>query len=222
MKRRIKLLVIAFISILIILTAVTFGFYYYDKVIIGNVDIGEIVNSSVTYTFNDDVVEDGDPGYNAIENVITCFASKKTSMDTEDYPQLCDLHATLNIETEISIRVRIKLDDTWIDHKILYSGGEKSEYDKRPFDNEDGSTPFTFDENWTYDDKTGYLYYNGVLKKGTHSIDFLVNDEVSEDMKYYFTYPTVAASYRQSKHCEFKVYVEAVQASRAYAVWGIK
>ena len=31
MKRRIKLLVIAFISILIILTAVTFGFYYYDS-----------------------------------------------------------------------------------------------------------------------------------------------------------------------------------------------
>lgn len=221
MKRRVNLLLIAFIGIFIILSAVTFGFYYYDKVILGNVDVGEIVDAKVIYSFNGVDVVEGDDGYNHEEQMIITYASKKTSLDTENYPQLCDLHATLDIETEISIRVRIKINDAWINHKIFYSGGEKSEYDFRPLDNADGSTPFKFDSDWTYDEKTGYLYYNSVLKAGSYSIDFLINDEVSDELKYYFTYTTAAVSYRESKHCELQVSVEAVQASRAKAVWGI-
>lgn len=222
MNRKIKLLLFAFAGLIVILAAISFGFYYYDKVILGSVDLAEIVDAKITYSFNGDEVVEGDDGYNASEHMITTYASKKTSMDTEEYPQLCDLHATLDIETEISIRIRVRINDAWINHKIFYAGGDKSEYTNRPLDNEDGSTPFTFDTNWTYDEKTGYLYYNEVLKAGSYSLDFLVNDEVNEDMKYYFTYTTAAVSYRESKHCELQITVEAVQASRAYAVWGVK
>lgn len=231
MNRKIRLLLIALLSLVVISGVSTFAYFYFERRLEGNVDIGKITNTSVRYYYNDENGNNVDfvnneKGYDATKETLTCYASIATIDDTEGYLQLCDIYASVHVEAEISVRVRVKIEDAWCDNKIFYSDGRRTTSyniipDVSDFKNTNGiivdNGPFIFGDNWTKKDD-GYVYYD-LIVKGENDIDFIVNG--SNQLDYYYMYDRSSVAYRSIMFTEIKIIIEVVQANRAHELWGI-
>lgn len=80
------------------------------------------------------------------------------------------------------------------------------------------SSPFDVqNENWVYDDKTGYIYYKVVSAASSegHTISFEINEN------YTYVSDNDVFGYREAILVEVGFNIDIVQANRAKAKWGI-
>ena len=230
MKKRVNLLLIIFLSTVIVFSATTFGYFLFQRNINGNVDIGKVTSVEVIHYYQNNgvntIINPNEKGYNEEKQTLTCYASRSTIDDTEGYLELSDLYTKIKVNSQISVRVRAKIEDTWIDNRIFYSDGHRfTIYNDVPtvdrFRDTDNiivsSGPFKYANNWTVG-SDGYLYYDLVIK-GENELDLIVNGD--NLLAYYYIYDRSFVAYRSVMMVEFKVIVEVVQANRAKELWGI-
>lgn len=183
-----------------------------DDLTPSDVSVGKIHNPQVKMA---QYIEDSEPvsigeGFPGFEvDMITCFASRKTSSNPEEYISFSDLIISLQYSAEIMTRIRVKIKDTWISQKLYSSGKIIS-----TVINKDTEDHFNFAANWKYNETTSYAYYeNDIAPSDTISLACLNNNGYVYDID-------TGLGYRETIIVKLKFEIEIVQANRALEVWG--
>lgn len=226
MKKRIFLICSALLTILGIGGAI---YAYYTTIrkvdIDANVGHIDVSDDALVLSYQSDNnflnVDVNTPGF--VDNTLTCYASKIRSYDTLGYVEFSKLKSTINYNSNINTKIRIKIQDVWISNKVYSTGREinniiaKQQVDE---DSQNTIIPFTFSADWEYDLSSGYAYYKKTVKKGSSiSLDFIENYNASN--AYY--YPSISGSgFHETILVQLSFKIDIVQANRAYSVWGVK
>lgn len=190
-----------------------FALYTSQKDIIGTVKSGAITNIAINmseYNAGGDIAVDSSTvGYDA--GVLTCYATKRTSDNTADYMQLCNLKATVGYSATLNTRLRVKIQEVWISEKVYAN----NKIVPTIISKKSNTNYFVFEENWTYDESTGYAYYSEMISKSDSiSVPFITNGS------FYYT-TTSGIGYRETIYIQVQFQIETVQSNRAKKVWGV-
>lgn len=217
MKRRIIALIMTVSMLsLIIVGATVYGAFRLSKTITDNgyLTAGTIGTPAYTLNYYDSVlgtqtITEDTPGYD--NGVLTCYASQKMAYNTLEYIQLNQLQTSVSYSSEISTRLRIKIQDSWKSVKIYTNETTRVEPIRKYVDEH-----FVFATGWVYDATDGYAYYQNLIlpNAAVDGINCLTNSSYVLGLES-------GIGYRETIYIELQFQVEVVQANRASAVWGV-
>lgn len=214
-----KLIIISLITIVLILASTTvFAFYQLNRSIKANGSYGKINSCSIDlYELTNrgsldnesalySKIEDAREGYS--DGVLYCYASERKSYNQEDYVEVRNLKAVVNIDTQIDTYIRVKIKDSWSSYRIYNSGTKKNEIIPKQ------SQAFELDSlKWYYDESSGYAYYKQIVN-GQLPITMF-------DYSNYLYQLKSSSTYRETIFVSVSFAAEAVQANRIESVFGV-
>lgn len=232
MRRKKILLVYAIVSLFIVLSTTVFGAFEMIRTIsnsnvnVGNISLEDPIVSywdSANGTYTQITAENPITGYS--NGVLSTYATSKKETDTEGYIQLNQVGVTVAFKSDISVRLRVKIQDEWISRKVYNSGTIKTSIITKDWKSSaDFVSPFSFavsgsTELWDYDVTTGYAYYNGIIAGDTTGTtitkEFLVHNT------YVYETSSTIIGYRETILVTLAFQIDLVQANRAEKVWGV-
>ncbi len=212
-----KIIISCFIFVALVVCGLTVhGAFTRNKNINGQGKSGKILDSEIELvTYNRDtkkysLIDENTAGYQ--NGVLICYASKKQVYNEEGYSELKDLGVNVSLETDINVRLRIKVQDVWMSYKVYPSGTKKNDIIAKDIT----ENPFNFDSNWKYDPETGYAYYQGILNAGSSTgISVIKYGDYEKELS------TAVGGYRETIIVSISFQLDIVQANRAEAIWGV-
>lgn len=228
MKKR-KLIIICSIVVAMLSIITAFAAYNFTKKIDGNATVGDaqiLTKSFLFYSISDEGVRSEEPleldvntnvideenGISITDGIITSYASKKLGYsDDLPYAQLNQLGIKAEFKTKVDVYVRLRVEDAWKSRKIYKNGKTSINYIIK---GNAISDALSNNEEWKYDEKTGYIYKRAMVKASDGEIKI----EFDFPSDYYYTVGT--ASYRESVIVDLSFSVDIVQANRASSKWG--
>lgn len=230
MKNKKLFLILITIAIIAVISTAVYAAYSFTKAPgDDDVDLGKIsltdkeflvydsnnVASEIELDANGDNEE-----YSVDNNVITVYATEKLGYDDElaNTIYLNELGFQFTINNSIDVYARLHIQEAWISHKVYNNGTIVENYIRQ--DANAKASAYIKDENWMYDETTGYFYLKTKIESGeSNSYAFRTSDTTAEEP--YFYPITINKNYRESVFVELSFTVDIVQANRAQAKWGV-
>ncbi len=231
MKKKLFSLIALFIMFTLVIIGTIYAAFSLNKKIDLESQIGTITSPVLTLsykTYDEETqeyiyqkIEDGSNFVGYRNGVISCYASKPDqNQDKEGYINLNQLKIEVEFNTNIDTRLRVKIQDSWISKKVYLNGTQTETVITKDWKTEDTTNnPFNFATDWTYDETTGYAYYNYIVDT-TQSDETGNFEKVFLDSSSYFYQKDQGLGFREVILIDISFQFDLIQANRAKAVWG--